>query len=135
MILICFQEKLQNGVKNAQSRQRNPMPKSKSQIEFSLKLSNISSSVRIRDLKNALLEREVKPNKISWQGCRGICYLHFNKLKKKSDSPEQPIQVDSIMGNLRELHIGESTDNETDFIIVEPAKPISRIEVTDVSSV
>ncbi|XP_031839216.1 methenyltetrahydrofolate synthase domain-containing protein lost isoform X2 [Nomia melanderi] len=129
------EEKLQNGVKNAQSRQRNPRPKSKSQIEFSLKLSNISSSARIRDLKNALLERGVKPNEIIWQGCRGICYLHFNKLKKKSDSPEQPIQVDSIMGNLRELRIGESTGNETDFIIVEPAKPISRIEVTDVSSV
>ncbi|XP_076245076.1 methenyltetrahydrofolate synthase domain-containing protein lost [Calliopsis andreniformis] len=128
-------EKLENGDKNVQQRRRNLRQKSKMQIEFSLKLSNISSSARIFDLKNVLSERGVKPSQITWQGNRGICYLHFNKLRKNSSSPEQPIQVDSIMANLQGLRIGEPTGKENDFIIVEPAKPISRIEVTDVSSV
>lgn len=95
-----------------------------------MKLSNISYSVRVRDLKNALLERGVKPNEIVWQGYRGICYLHFSKLRGENISPDQPVQVDSIVANLQQLRIGDSTD-----IIVEPAKPISRIEVTDVSAV
>ncbi|XP_043256970.1 methenyltetrahydrofolate synthase domain-containing protein isoform X2 [Colletes gigas] len=128
-------EKLKNDDKSVQERRKNPRPKSKSQTEFSLKLSNISSGTRIRDLKNALSERGVKPNEITWQGCRGICYLHFNKLKKKNSTQEQPIQVDSIMANLQKLRIGESDGKENDFIIVEPGKPISRIEVTDVTSV
>ncbi|XP_043256969.1 methenyltetrahydrofolate synthase domain-containing protein isoform X1 [Colletes gigas] len=134
-VILLFQEKLKNDDKSVQERRKNPRPKSKSQTEFSLKLSNISSGTRIRDLKNALSERGVKPNEITWQGCRGICYLHFNKLKKKNSTQEQPIQVDSIMANLQKLRIGESDGKENDFIIVEPGKPISRIEVTDVTSV
>lgn len=124
--------------KNIQQRRKNLKLKSKSQVEFSLKLSNISSGARIRDLKNALLERGIKPNEITWLGHRGICYLHFNKLRKNNDLPDKPIQVDSIMANLQQLCIGvESTENinARDFIIVEPAKPISRIEVTDMTSV
>ncbi|XP_046144317.1 methenyltetrahydrofolate synthase domain-containing protein isoform X1 [Osmia bicornis bicornis] len=128
------EEKVENNDRNTQ-RRKNLRLRSKSQVAFSLKLSNISSSARIRDLKNALLERGVKPNEITWLGYRGICYLHFNKLREKNTLPEQPIQVDSIMTNLQQLYIGERTGKEDDFIIVEPAKPISRIEVTDVSSV
>ncbi|KAF7384759.1 hypothetical protein HZH68_014371 [Vespula germanica] len=111
-------------------RRKYANPRLKSNIDFSLKLSNISYGVRVRDLKNALLERGVKPNEIIWQGYRGICYLHFNKLRGENISPDQPVQVDSIVANLQQLRIGDSTD-----IIVEPAKPISRIEVTDVSAV
>ncbi|XP_076751152.1 methenyltetrahydrofolate synthase domain-containing protein lost [Xylocopa sonorina] len=130
-----LEEKMESNEKITQQRRKNLRPRSKSQVEFSLKLSNISSSARIRDLKNALLERGIKPNEITWLGHRGICYLHFNKLRKNNSSPEQPIQVDSIMANLHELRIGESAEGTNDFIIVEPAKPISRIEVTDVTSV
>ncbi|XP_076302810.1 methenyltetrahydrofolate synthase domain-containing protein-like [Lasioglossum baleicum] len=128
------EEKVEGNDKNMQ-RRKNLRLKSKSQVEFSLKLSNISSSVRIRDLKNALLERGIKPNEIIWLGHRGICYLHFNKLRKNSSLPDEPIQVDSIMANLQQLCIGVSSGNINDFITVKPAKPISRIEVTDVSSV
>lgn len=39
------------------------------------------------------------------------------------------------MANLQQLYIGVSTNNTNDFIIVEPVKPISRIEITDVTSV
>ncbi|XP_017875310.1 methenyltetrahydrofolate synthase domain-containing protein [Ceratina calcarata] len=128
-------EKTGNSEKNVQQRRKSSKPRPKSQVEFSLKLSNISPDARIRDLKNALLQRGIKPNEITWLGYRGICYLHFNKLRKSNTSPEQPIQVDSIMANLQQLRIGESTEDTNNFIIVEPAKPISRIEVTDVTSV
>lgn len=122
--------------KNMQQRRKNLRLKSKSQVEFSLKLSNISSGARIRDLKNALLERGIKPNEITWLGYRGICYLHFNKPRKNNSLSEQLIQVDSIMANLQQLCIGmKSSGNANDFIVVEPAKLISRIEVTDVTSV
>ena len=111
-------------------------PRPKHQIDFSLKLSNIGSTVRVRDLKNALSERGVKPSEITWRGQRGFCYLHFGKLRNGKTSPDEPVQVDSIVANLQQLKIGEvKAPTENDFIIVEPAKPITRIEVTDVTSV
>lgn len=107
-------------------------------MDFSLRLSNIASTVRVRELKNALLERGVKPTSITWRGQKGFCYLHFGKLRKKGISPEeqQPVQVDSIVANLHQLKIGESPPaGENGFIVVEPAEPVTRIEVTDVSAV
>lgn len=126
---------MESNNKNKQQYRQNLKSKFKSQIEFSLKLSNISSSARIRDLKNTLLKRGIKPNEITWLGNRGICYLHFNKLKQINNLPNQPIQIDSIMANLQQLCIGISTNNTNNFIIVEPAKPISRIEITNMTSV
>lgn len=129
-------------------RPRRPYYKSKpkSQIDFSLKLSNISSTVRVRDLKNALSERGVKPSDITWRGQRGFCYLHFGKLKNvKPDEEYQPVEVDSVVANLQELKIGEVPDSkENVFIVVEPTKPatpvtpvtpVTKIEVTDATSV
>ncbi|OXU26478.1 hypothetical protein TSAR_009241 [Trichomalopsis sarcophagae] len=107
-------------------------------VNFSLRLSNIASTVRVRDLKNALIERGVKPTNITWRGQKGFCYLHFGKLRNKSISPEeqQPVQVDSIVANLRQLKIGKAPPaGENGFIVVEPAEPVTRIEVTDVSAV
>lgn len=129
------QTKEGNNTKKAPRRRRNLRTRTKTHIDFSLKLSNISSSARVRDLKNALLERGVKPSEIAWQGYRGICYLHFSKLRNKTTLPDQPVQVDSIVANLQQLRIGESATDEDGFILVEPAKPISRIEVTDVTTV
>ncbi|XP_020293166.1 methenyltetrahydrofolate synthase domain-containing protein [Pseudomyrmex gracilis] len=116
-------------------RRKNLRGKTKGHIDFSLKLSNISSGVRVRDLKNALSERGVKPSEIIWQGYRGICYLHFSKLRNDATLPNQPVQVDSIVANLQQLRIGETANDQEGFIIVEPAKPISRIEVTNVTTV
>lgn len=132
--LCVLQMKMEN-VKSAPRRRKNLRARTKAHIDFSLKLSNISSGVRVRDLKNALLERGIKPSEITWQGYRGICYLHFSKLRSENALPDQPIQVDSIVANLQQLRIGEFMNNEEGFIHVEPAKPISRIEVTDVTTV
>lgn len=83
-----------------------------------------------------MIERGVKPSDITWRGHQGFCYLHFGKLRNDGTQPDQPVQVDSIVANLQELHIGtESEHGEKDYIVVEPAKPITRIEVTDVTSV
>ncbi|XP_066593082.1 methenyltetrahydrofolate synthase domain-containing protein isoform X2 [Prorops nasuta] len=128
-----YKVKIESNEKD-KARHTKVRPKSKSHIEFSLKLSNISSDVRVRDLKNALIDRGVKPNDITWQGYRGVCYLHFSKLRNEI-VPDQPIQIDSIMASLRHLQIGAPNEKKSDFIIVEPAKPISRIEVTDVTTV
>ncbi|KAL0125269.1 hypothetical protein PUN28_004418 [Cardiocondyla obscurior] len=125
----------ENSTKSASRRRKNFRARTKTHIDFSLKLSNISSGVRVRDLKNALLKRGVKPNEITWQGYRGICYLHFSKLRNETAPPDQPVQVDSIVANLQQLQIGDSVNDEEGFIYVEPAKPISRIEVTDVTTV
>lgn len=127
---LTLQTKAENNSKGAPRRRKNLR---KAHIDFSLKLSNISSGVRVRDLKNALLERGVKPSEISWRG-RGICYLHFSKLRSETALLDQS-QVDSILANLQQLRIGESANGEENFILVEPAKPISRIEVTDVTTV
>lgn len=56
--------KMGSNNKNKQQYHQNLKLKSKSQVEF-LKLSNISSGARIRDLKNALLKRGIKPNEIT----------------------------------------------------------------------
>ncbi|XP_011632953.1 methenyltetrahydrofolate synthase domain-containing protein [Pogonomyrmex barbatus] len=132
---IEVQTKAENSTKNASRRRKNLRPRTKTHIDFSLKLSNISSGVRVRDLKNALLMRGIKPSEITWQGYRGICYLHFSKLRSEAALPDQPVQVDSIVANLQQFRIGEFANDEEGFIYVEPAKPISRIEVTDVTTV
>ncbi|XP_032680215.1 methenyltetrahydrofolate synthase domain-containing protein isoform X2 [Odontomachus brunneus] len=127
--------KTENSTKSTSRLRKNLRARTRAHIDFSLKLSNISSGVRVRDLKNALLERGVKPSEITWQGYRGICYLHFSKLRSETTLPDQPLQVDSIVANLQQLRIGETANDEEGFIHVEPAKPISRIEVTDVTTV
>lgn len=86
-------------------------------------------------MKNALTERGVRPTDITWRGHRGFCYLHFGKLRNKNAVPNEPVQVDSIVANLQQLRIGEPSTVDDEFIIVEPAKPITRIEITDVTAV
>ncbi|XP_011497038.1 PREDICTED: 5-formyltetrahydrofolate cyclo-ligase-like protein COG0212 [Ceratosolen solmsi marchali] len=98
----------------------------RNQSNFSLRLSNIASTVRVRDLKCALQERGVKPNNIAWYGQRGFCYLQFGKLRKNTSIDDQSVQVDSIIASLQQLKVSENA-----FILVEPAKPVTRIEVTN----
>nr|CAD7257176.1 unnamed protein product [Timema shepardi] len=100
-------------------------------IEFSLRVGNIASDVRVRDLKSALADRGVKPSDITWRGHRGFAFLHFAKIA--GAEANAPIAVDSIMASLQDLKIGQ--DGEGEILKIEPAKPITRIEVTDISSV
>jgi hypothetical protein len=100
------------------------------QVDFSLRLSNIASTVRVRDLKNALQERGVKPSNITWYGQHGYCYLHFGKLHKYTSIDNQSIRIDSIVASLQQLKVSEGT-----FILVDPIEPVTGIEVTDSSIV
>lgn len=94
-------------------------------------VSNIEKSVRVRDLKNALIERGIKPNDITWRGYKGFCYLHYAKPNSRAKTIE-PHQVDSVIEILQNMKI--SPDSET-LLSVKVMEPISRIETTDVTAV
>lgn len=141
---VSVTENNENDVENETKPRRRKSIKSRARadIDFSLKLSNIKPDVRVRHLKNALLERGVRARHITWHGQRGYCYLHFGKLRNKDAKPDQPVQVDSIVANLQQLKLcnPDSPDSanevtEEEYVVVEPAKPITRIEITDVTTV
>jgi hypothetical protein len=109
-------------------------PRQRPAIEFSLRVGNIASDVRVRDLKAALAERGIKPTDITWRGYRGFAFLHFAKARgSRTSVPSAPIAVDSIVASLQDLKVG--VEGGGNFLKIEPAKPITRIEVTDISSV
>lgn len=112
-------------------RPRRPFPRNRPQIDFSLIVSNIEKTVRIRELKNALIEKGIKPNDITWRGYRGFCYLHYAKPKSRAKS-EESRQVDSVIEILQNMKI--SPHPETN-LSVEVMDPISRIETTDITAV
>lgn len=96
-------------------------------------VSNIEKNVRVRDLKNALIERGIKPNVITWRGYKGICYLHYAKSNAKSVKPENaPIVVDNVIEILQNLKI--SPDSETN-LSVKIMEPVTRIETINVTTV
>ncbi|KAI4469375.1 5-formyltetrahydrofolate cyclo-ligase-related [Holotrichia oblita] len=108
-----------------------PFRRNLRQIDFSLMVSNIEKNVRVRDLKNALIERGIKPNVITWRGYKGICYLHYAKSNAKSVKLEKsPIVVDNVIEILQNLKI--SPDSETN-LSVKIMEPVSRtVNVTTV---
>lgn len=97
---------------------------------FTLRINNITSDVRVRDLKNALAERNVKPSEITWHGQRGFAFIHFAKPKKE---PETPIVMDDIVASLQDMKIANEGKEVT--LHVEPAKPITRIETMNITAV
>lgn len=50
-------------------------------VDFSIRVNGLTSAVRIRDLKAALIERGVRPNDISWRSTKGVALLHFAKVR------------------------------------------------------
>ena len=113
------------------SRPRRVFRRNRPPIDFSLMVSNIEKSVRVRDLKNALIEKGIKPNDITWRGYRGFCYLHYAKPNAKNETIE-PRQVDNVIGILQNMKI--SPDSEIN-LNVKVMERISRIETTDVTAV
>lgn len=121
----------ENGEISRNQSSRKPFRRNKPKIDFSLMVSNIEKSVRVRDLKNALIERGIKPNDITWRGYKGFCYLHYAKPNSRAKTIE-PHQVDSVIEILQNMKI--SPDSET-LLSVKVMEPISRIETTDVTAV
>lgn len=64
--------------KSADGGNRRPRPRrNRITSDFSIKLSNITRDVRVRDLKSELRSRQCNPSAITWKGHFGRCYLHF----------------------------------------------------------
>lgn len=99
-------------------------------------------------MKAALAERGVKPNEITWRGYKGFCLLHFAKPSPKNKNKDgtgetaaatsvagggdNSVGVDNILESLHDLKLSPNSEK---ILLIEPAKPISRIETTDVTTV
>lgn len=106
---------------------------------YSLCVSNIHKSVRVRDLKNALIEKGIKPSAITWQPFRGLCYLHYskkhvkNELKNEQDEEKRdPFLIDNVIELIQEMKVNP---NSTQNLNVKVMEPITRIETLDVTAV
>ncbi|XP_072934875.1 methenyltetrahydrofolate synthase domain-containing protein [Epargyreus clarus] len=121
-----------DGKEERPRRQKRPRPV----IDFSVKISNISPNTRVRDLKQALFERGVKPQIMVWKGFRGFCYLHFFKPgPQKGEGDSQPtMNMDSVLTALAQMSVGGSggggtgaagaeEDEKPRLLCVEPAPP------------
>ncbi|XP_018321207.1 methenyltetrahydrofolate synthase domain-containing protein isoform X2 [Agrilus planipennis] len=106
--------------------------KPKPPIDFSLMVTNIEKTVRIRELKNALMESGIKPNDITWRGGKGFCYLHYAKMNGKKNDSIEPRQIDNVIETLKNLKIKPDCDSQLEVTIMDR---ISRIETTDVTAV
>ncbi|KAJ1525401.1 hypothetical protein ONE63_010216 [Megalurothrips usitatus] len=95
-------------------------------IDFSLRVSNMASDVRVRDLKNALAQCKVKPVNIKWRGQNGFALLHFTR--QAGQAGDAPSSMDSVLAALRDLKVAAA---EGDGVNVEPMDAVTRIEVTD----
>ncbi|CAH0401623.1 unnamed protein product [Chilo suppressalis] len=123
------------GKEGKETEQRPRRPKrQRPVIDFSVKISNISPNTRVRDLKQALSERGVKPQIMTWKGFRGFCYLHFFKSgpqKGEGDSAPAAVSMDSVLTALSQMSLGgsggvageESADDKPRLLTVEPAPP------------
>lgn len=49
-------------------------------VDFSVRIDGLTSGIRIRELKAALFERNVRPVDISWRAAKGVALLHFAKV-------------------------------------------------------
>nr|CAI5867457.1 unnamed protein product [Callosobruchus analis] len=112
----------------ARNKKKNRRP-----IDYSLLVSNIGKSVRIRELKNALIEKGIKPNNITWRGWKGFCYLHYAKtVKKPVEEAKEPVAIDSVIEIIQELKLNPSAEDNLNVKIMEP---ITRIETINITAV
>lgn len=76
-------------VGRGERRRREPKPKSerrgKSDWDLCIRVSNINRSMRIKELKQVLRDRDANPMFIKWNGFHGKCYLHFPKKPDMND--------------------------------------------------
>lgn len=56
--------------------------------DLCIRVTNISRSMRIKDLKQELRNRDCNPIFITWNGFYGKCYLHFQKKQDQNDEQQ-----------------------------------------------
>lgn len=75
--------------RGGERRRREAKPKSerrgKSDWDLCIRVSNINRSMRIKELKQVLRDRDANPMFIKWNGFHGKCYLHFPKKPDMGD--------------------------------------------------
>lgn len=76
--------------------------KPKRQRDFSVKLTNITSDVRIKDLKSELRSRQCNPLAITWKGKYGRCYLHFGH---RNGQPSTEEEMNKVLQSLNDLSL------------------------------
>lgn len=100
---------------------------------YSLCVSNIHKSVRVRDLKNALIEKGIRPKSITWQPFGGFCYLHYSKKNGEQEGETRdPCPIDNVIELIQEIKINPKSDQS---LTVKVMEPITRIETLDVTAV
>lgn len=85
----------------------------------------------MRDFKNALREKGIKPNNITWKGSRGFCYLHYAKKNQKKED-ENSDAINSVIEMIQDLKINSNAQKNLNVKVMEP---ITRIETVDVTAV
>ncbi|XP_061401335.1 uncharacterized protein LOC133337087 [Musca vetustissima] len=83
---------------NRRLRQRRNRPKR----DFSVKLTNISREVRVKDLKTELRKRQCQPLAITWKGSYGRCYLHFGN---RNGTPSTEEDMNKVLESLNNLSL------------------------------
>lgn len=68
-------------------REQKPKSERRSRTEWDLciRVTNINRSMRIKELKQELRNRDCNPIFIKWNGFHGKCYLHFPKKPEQND--------------------------------------------------
>lgn len=104
-------------------------------VDYSLIVSNINKNVRLRQLKDALIDNGIRPSNITWRGYKGFCYLHYAKsLKQEADElvEQKPLGVDSVIEILQKLRLTPESSTHLKVKVMQP----TRIETTtDVTAV
>ncbi|KAG5882455.1 hypothetical protein JTB14_036457 [Gonioctena quinquepunctata] len=126
-------------IENMPPQKKHGKKKKKTHIDYSLRVSNIQRSVRVRDLKNALREKGIKPNNITWKGYRGFCFLHYAKKNQKkeivgeeSETKEESDAINNVIELIQELKINPNSERNLSVKVMEP---ITRIETVNVTAV
>ncbi|XP_037821571.1 methenyltetrahydrofolate synthase domain-containing protein-like [Lucilia sericata] len=81
---------------------RPKLRKNRPMRDFSVKLSNISRDVRIKDLKSELRNRQCNPMAITWKGQYGRCYLHFGN---RNGQPSTEDDMNKVLQALNDLSL------------------------------
>lgn len=81
---------------------RSKLRKNRPMRDFSVKLSNISRDVRIKDLKSELRNRQCNPMAITWKGQYGRCYLHFGN---RNGQPSTEDDMNKVLQALNDLSL------------------------------
>lgn len=89
--------------KNVDRRRRERNPNGKKSIrearDVCIRVTNISRSVRIKDLKEALRDRNCNPLFITWNGYHGKCYLHYAR-KGEQTAEDAQAEILGLLDNL-----------------------------------